>query len=316
MVEAEAGVQRAGMSHYEVARCLPGYAAGTLDDEQRRRVQAHLAEGCEACLQEVFRRPVGQTRPAPPPAPAVRDAQERSTASVVGGVLLALILATGVTAGLLVRERHLRTTTIGETLARVSEAVRAETELRDRLVVAKTVLRTQRRIADAEQAVLARGAEEAARDAAEAARDAAEASREAESLRERLQAGRRRVAQLEAELVGGRLADDVIAGEGLELRPLHPAPAFRGVNGHVLWRPSDGEMVVYANGLPGLPSGVSYEARVIVDRGRTITSRLRRRADGRAFAYLVLPASVRTVHAVEVRRATDARRVLLADAIR
>jgi len=292
-----AAMQRDGMSHDEVVRCLPGYAAGTLDDEQRRLVQGHLAEGCDACLNEVFRRPVGKARPTVP----VRDADQRSS-SLVAGVLLALILATGVTVGLLVRERSIRTTTVGETLARVSEAVRSEAELRDRLVVAKTVLRTQRRVADAEQAVLARGA--------------AEASREAEALRERLRAGRRRVAQLEAELVGGRLADDVIAGEGLELRMLHPAPLFRDVNGHVLWRPSDGEMVVYANGLPSIPSGVSYEARVIVDRGRTITSRLRRRADGRAFAYLVLPATVRNVHAVEVRRATDARRVLLADAIR
>jgi hypothetical protein len=291
-------MQRGGVSHDEVVQYLPGYAAGTLDGMQCALVQAHLATGCEACLADVFRRPVGKTRPGEPE----RVAEARSSSSAIALVLPALILATGVTAGLLVRERHLRTTTVGETLARVSEAVRVEAELRDRLIVAKTVLRTQRRIADAEQAVLARGA--------------AEASAEVESLRERLRAGHRRVAQLEAELVGGRLADDVIAGEGLELRSLLPAPPFGGVSGHVLWRPSDGEMVVYANGLPRVPAGVSYEARVIADRGRTITQRLRRRADGRAFAYLVLPPTARTVHAVEVRRATDARRVLLADSLR
>jgi hypothetical protein len=291
-------MQRGGMSHDEVVQYLPGYAAGTLSTAQCELVQAHLATGCGVCLEEVFRRPVGMARPHEPESAAPR----RSSSSAIGLVLLALILATGVTVGLLVRERHLRTTTVGETLARVGEAARAEAELRDRLIVAKTVLRTQRRIADAEQAVLARGA--------------AEASAEVESLRERLRAGHRRVTELEAELVGGRLADDVIAGEGLELRPLLPAASFGNVSGHVLWRPSDGEMVVYANGLPRLRAGVAYEARVIADRGRTITQRLRRRPDGRAFAYLVLPPSARTVHAVEVRRAADARRVLLADSLR
>jgi hypothetical protein len=44
------------------------------------------------------------------------------------------------------------------------------------------------------------------------------------------------------------------------------------------------------------------------------SSRLRRRPDGRAFAYLALPRDESTVHAVEVRRLADARRFLIADA--
>ncbi|HWP65612.1 MAG TPA: hypothetical protein VNO26_06855, partial [Candidatus Limnocylindria bacterium] len=109
-------------------------------------------------------------------------------------------------------------------------------------------------------------------------------------------------------------AHEVIAGEGLELRALRPAPPFSTVRGHVLWRPADGEMVVYAFGLPAVPAGVVYEARVIVGAGRVVTGRLQRRADGRAFAYLTLRGDGARVHAVEVRRASDARRMLIADA--
>jgi hypothetical protein len=214
--------------------------------------------------------------------------------------MLALLVAVGVAAGLVVRERELRTTSVAETLARVSEAARAQAEMRDRLLVAKAVLRTQRRVADAEQAMLARGADEAAQQAA--------------VLRDELRVRHRRLARLEAELAGGRLASEVIAGEGLELRALRPAAPFQSVRGHVLWRPADGEMVVYAFGLPAVPPDVAYEARVIVGHGRVLSSRLRRRPDGRAFAYLALPRDGSTVHAVEVRRLGDARRFLIADA--
>jgi hypothetical protein len=166
--------------------------------------------------------------------------------------------------------------------------------------VAKAVLRNQRRVANAEQEVLAQGASEAAA--------------EAQTLRDELRTRRQRLARLEAELAGGRLASDVIAGEGLELRALRAVRPFSSVSGHVLWRPADGEMVVYAFGLPAAAAGEGYEARVIVGAGRVLASRLRRRPDGRAFAYMALPRDGGVVHAVEVRRTSDARRFLVADA--
>jgi hypothetical protein len=285
-------VEATGSSHEEVAPRLSAYAAGTLDRVHARAVQAHLASGCPACLDEVFRRPVGMTRAAP-----ARRGRRRL---VVAAFMAILASVSAVATMLVVRERQLRQTRVADTLARVAEAARREAELRDRLVVAKMVLRSQRRVADTEQEILARGAEEA--------------SREAETLRQRLRAGRRRVAELEAEVAGGRLAGDVVASEGLELRSLRPTSPSHGVSGHVLWRPADGEMVVYAFGLPAAPAGVGYEARAIVGNGRELRTQLRRSSDGRAFAYLLLPPDARTVHTVEVRRMADARRLLLAEA--
>ena len=284
------------MGHDEVAASLAGYAAGTLEAHVSRVIQAHLATGCPSCLASVFDAPVGQPRPAPE---AGDELVEQWSGWAIAAILM-LVAAVGVTAGMVVRERQLRTRSVAETLARVREAAESAEELRDRLLVAKAVLRWQRRVADAEQAVLARGADEAAEEAA--------------TLREELRVRRRRLVQLEAELAGGRLASDVIAGEGLELRALRPAAPFRSVRGHVLWRPADGEMVVYAFGLPAVPPGVDYEARVIVGRGRVFNSRLSRRPDGRAFAYLALPEDGSAVHAVEVRRVSDSRRLLIADA--
>jgi hypothetical protein len=295
VVGVEHDMVPAGMSHDEVTGLLAAYAAGTLGDDEGRRVRAHLASGCAHCLASLYDAPVGAARPTGPPEAKARSSN--SARSIAVG--LTLVVAGALAAGLVVRERQLRRTTVGETLARVQEAMDQQAALRDRLLVAKTVLRSQRRVADAEQEVLARGAEEVAGEAAR--------------LRDELRAGRRRLARLEAELAGGRLSDELVAKEGLELRALRPAPPFESVSGHVLWRPADGEMIVYAFGLPAAP-GALYEARVIAGTGRVLSRRLARRRDGRAFAYLVLPAAERSVHAVEVRRVNDARRLLIADA--
>jgi hypothetical protein len=280
--------------HDEIAGDLAAYAAGTLAADRLPTVQAHLAS-CRGCLMEVFEAPVGSPRPL-----ADLAGHDRPSSSAGILMLLGLVVAIAAAGGLIARERQLRTSSVAETLARVHEAADAQAALRDRLLVAKAVLRTQRRIADAEQDDLARGADEAAQQAAD--------------LRNELRTRRARLSQLEAELAGGRLASEVIAGEGLELRALRPAAPFQTVRGHVLWRPADGEMVVYAFGLPGVPPDAAYEARAIVGHGRILGSRLRRQPDGRAFAYLALPRDGTPVHAVEVRRIGDARRFLIADA--
>jgi hypothetical protein len=290
------------LGHDEVVASLAAYAEGTLEPARTRSVQVHLATGCPSCMGALFAAPVGRPRPvvAEPEAPAGHHGPgPRSSAWGLLAVLSLLIAVAGAT-GAVMRERELRARSVAETLARVREATEIAADLRDRLLVAKAVLRWQRRVADAEQEALARGASEAEEQAA--------------TLRDELRAGRRRLADLEAELAGGRLANDVIAGEGLELRALRPAAPFRSVRGHVLWRPADGEMVVYAFGLPAVPAGVAYEARVIIGPGRVLSSRLRRRPDGRAFAYLALPRDGAEVFAVEVRRISDARRLLIADA--
>ena len=150
------------MGHEAVAADLAAYAAGTLDSARLGIVRAHLITGCAACLASVFEAPVGLPRPAPEVRGKV---VERSPISAIL-VVLALVAAIGVAAWLIARERQLRTSSVAETLARVREAAETTEDLRDRLLVAKAVLRSQRRVADAEQAVLARGADEAAEEAA------------------------------------------------------------------------------------------------------------------------------------------------------
>lgn len=282
------------MGHDEIVASLSAYAAGTLAATECAAVQEHLATGCRRCLALVFEAPVGKARPERP----ARNPPRRSSWATIAGV--SAVVALGVAAGLVVRERQVGSHRVAEVLARVGDAARTEATLRDRLLVAKAVLRNQRRVTDAEQEVLAQGALEAAA--------------EAETLRDELRTRRQRLARLEAELAGGRLAGDVIAGEGLELRALKAVRPFSSVSGHVLWRPADGEMVVYAFGLPAAQAGEGYEARVIVGAGRVLASRLRPHPDGRAFAYLALPRGGGVVHAVEVRRISDARRFLIADA--
>jgi hypothetical protein len=283
------------VGHDEIVASLAAYAEGTLEPARTRAVQLHLAGGCPSCVGALFAAPVGLARPATEEG---ARAGRSSAWAIAGG--LAFLVAVAVGSGAVVRERELRTRSVAETLARVREATEIAADLRDRLLVAKTTLRLQRRVADAEQEVLARGADEAEQEAA--------------TLREQLRAGQRRLANLEAELAGGWLANDAIAGEGLELRALRPAAPFRSVRGHVLWRPADGQMVVYVFGLPAVPPDVAYEARVIIGPGRTLSSRLRRRADGRAFAYITLPRDGAAVYSVEVRRTSDALRLLIADA--
>jgi hypothetical protein len=284
------------LGHDEIVASLAAYAEGRLERARTRAVQLHLATGCPSCVGALFAAPVGLARPAG----IEHDAPvRRSSAWAVAGVL-ALLAAVAVASGVVVRVRELRSRSVAETLARVHEATEMAADLRDRLLIAKATLRWQRRVADAEQEALARGADEAEQEAA--------------TLREELRAGKRRLANLEAELASGRLANDAIAGEGLELRPLRPAAPFRSVRGHVLWRPADGQMVVYVFGLPAVPPDVAYEARVIIGPGRTLSSPLRRRADGRAFAYITLPRDGVAVYSVEVRRTSDARRLLIADA--
>jgi hypothetical protein len=294
------------LGHDEIVASLAAYAEGTLEPARTRTVQLHLATGCPGCVASLFAAPVGLERPVMAEPQHEERAARRSSVWTVAGALALLAAVAGASGAVVreralrMRERELRTRSVAETLARVREATEIAADLRDRLLVAKATLRWQRRVADREQEALARGADEA--------------EQQAETLREELRAGKRRLANLEAELAGGRLANDAIAGEGLELRELRPAAPFRSVRGHVLWRPADGEMVVYAFGLPAVPPDVSYEARVIIGPGRTLSSRLRRRSDGRAFAYLTLPRDGAYVYSVEVRRTSDARRLLIADA--
>ena len=59
------------VTHDHLRMLLPRYAAGTLGRDQVEGVQSHLATGCTACLNELFRLPVGMPREASPRPPAI-----------------------------------------------------------------------------------------------------------------------------------------------------------------------------------------------------------------------------------------------------
>jgi hypothetical protein len=88
------------VTHDEVRRLLPGYAAGTIDDAAADAVRRHIAEGCLDCLHAVFARPVGTPSPpvavvppvAPSPMPLPRRVR-RPWATIALGVVVGAAVA-------------------------------------------------------------------------------------------------------------------------------------------------------------------------------------------------------------------------------
>lgn len=64
-----------GVTHEDLRTLLPRYAGGLLTMAEAETVRAHLASGCTACLDVLYRMPVGMPRtveePSPPPAASV-----------------------------------------------------------------------------------------------------------------------------------------------------------------------------------------------------------------------------------------------------
>jgi len=98
------GIRAEHVTHDEVRRLLPGYAAGTIDDAAADAVRRHIAEGCLECLHEVFARPVGTPSPpvavAPPVAPSpmplpprVRRPRATIAAGIIVGAAVAAVVA-------------------------------------------------------------------------------------------------------------------------------------------------------------------------------------------------------------------------------
>jgi hypothetical protein len=88
------------VTHDEVRRLLPGYAAGTIDDAAADAVRRHIAEGCLECLHEVFARPVGTPAPPPVVAPSVAPSPmplppraRRPRAAITAGIIVGAAVA-------------------------------------------------------------------------------------------------------------------------------------------------------------------------------------------------------------------------------
>lgn len=75
------------MTCTEIEPELVGYHFGTLDDEQRRRVEEHLVE-CSACVRAFveLKRAIETSEEAPAPSPAARAKLRRAVARELDGV--------------------------------------------------------------------------------------------------------------------------------------------------------------------------------------------------------------------------------------
>jgi hypothetical protein len=134
---------------------------------------------------------------------------------------------------------------------------------------------------DALERDLAAAKAEAARQA-DAARIVAE---EGAPVKRELEAAQQRIASLtwmlrQREVEAQRQAtstetDETLRGlassPGLELLSLRAVPPFQDVRGHVLWRPGDDVLRLYAFDLPPLPEGGSYRVRVGMNGGELET---------------------------------------------
>jgi hypothetical protein len=249
------------VSHDELRALVPSYAAGELAAAQAEVVRSHIADGCAACLQEVYRHPVGSLRR---PLAKGAGAPAHRPWMVAGA---ALLFALAVLASAVWRIDRLSR----DLVASRFEAGRAAEDraVRDRLGA---------HIGELEAALTAARAE--ARASAEVARAGAGVDAELEDalgatqarvddLTRRLQGREREFARLEAALDSERTRHDLLGTPGVRVLRLEPAAPFREPRGHVLWHPERDEMVLYAFALPPSAGSVGYRVRLRLDQGGT-----------------------------------------------
>jgi len=259
------------VTHDEVRPRLAAYAAGDLDAVAAEEIRAHLASGCESCLQELFGRPVGLPRavpeppaPAPPsaPAPVASDAAPPARGLVVAVVVLLAALAA--TVGWMVVELRARDA------AHRAEATRTAREL--------AAAERARAAAQARAATLDRDVAELRDSLAQAAQ--APAPPDDPGLHEELDSARGRIAALTQalhrhtrELAANSSTEAVreaVEAPDIELIRLGPVAPFRDVRGHALWHPGAERILVYAYGLPPLRDGGRYRVDVELADGRRL----------------------------------------------
>ncbi len=127
----------ANVSHDEIRRLLPGYAAGTIDDAGAGVVRQHIADGCLDCLGDVFSRPVGEPEmpvvaPAPPAPIIVEPSPARRSRIVTVSIFVAAIVAAVVTGGVR-REKRVSETERASERAVLRDLTALRTTLADRL---------------------------------------------------------------------------------------------------------------------------------------------------------------------------------------
>jgi hypothetical protein len=309
-----------GVTHDDLHALLPRYAAGELDERDAIVVRAHLASGCTACLDAVFRPhppSSGNARPAaavalPGSAPPARAA--RRLAIGLGVVALVLAVASGwLLARLRVRD--------GERRSAIERAAAAAARAEEGLAAASRAREELEARLRAAEAARTQGAAEAAAAAAEAAAARAAVDAGAEDAGRRLAEAEERVGRLgralrarEAEirrlLAGAELPalGDLAATPGVQVLHLAAPDGLPGARGHALWHPARDRIVLWVF---DLPTPARYRVRVRLDDGMTAAGPLLgMRPDGQAATVIELGVRAARLRRLEVVREPHDVRVL------
>ena len=300
-----------GVSHEEVRRFLPRYAAGDLSSADADAVRAHLAGGCAGCLAEVFRHPVGL------PVPARRTGRTRARrpalwrhafrpaivaawglGSIVGviGVLafLPAVRMGGRDGGPLVEAERFRAVETAR-MALTARVERLERE-RDRAEI---------------EADRQAEAVKAANEASAALRRQLESAAAAPALVEPGAVGPgRQLERLLGSVDARRVFDRLTSLPGVELLRLTAVAPYEEVRGHVLWHPALPDVAVYAFGLPPPPDSALYRVRLVDTDGVVEEAAAFRPAPGGDIALPVRMGGRIGLRTVEVVCDPDATPVL------
>jgi hypothetical protein len=305
------------VTHDELRSLLAPYAAGTLPPADAEALRGHLATGCTACLDALFRLPVGLPRVAadevPPPAvPIVAAPPARPRG---GGWLLAIVLLTALAANLIwmVRERA----ELRRTQAEVDDVgMRLDAAQHERDAFSDRLESRGRELADARASARDSAAryEEERRVADETRsnldRDLAAAQARVDLLTRGVQRRDREIERLASGTDDGAAVRELLVTPGLQLLRLEAVRPFREGRGHALWHPARDVVVVYAFGLPGLPSGEGYRIRVSADGADAQARSFQPGLHGEATITIRLGAEAGTLREVAITRDASEEPVL------
>ncbi len=217
-------------THEEIQADLPLFALGSLDPEERRAIDQHLAAGCDSCERElrVWREVVGMVSLDAPPA----------AAPTLKAELLARVRAkapTPAARGTVARRRIGWAVPLAiAAVALLAFAVEREVAWRNASARQADVLAAMERQLDA-----ARG----------------DLGRASASLAER----EKDVASLRAALSGAEESLAILQARGLRLVALKETKDAPPAEGHILLSPPAGRALFYAFDLPAVPTDKAYE---------------------------------------------------------
>jgi len=255
------------VTHDELRSRLGAYAAATLDTAEAEPVRAHLADGCPACLNELYRLPVGLPAQAPAaPAPDPDASRVRPTVWSIVSVLALLMLAAGLSAGVRAFRRH--DATLRAQAERAAARARVTARERDQLV--RRVQAGERELWAARAAAERQAAEVSATTQArigELERDLAVAESRIDTLTHDVARRETEIDRLLAGVEEGRTLHELLSSPGAELLRLEPVAPYRDARGHLLWHPGHAAALLYAFDLPA-NRGVRYRVHLLVDGDR------------------------------------------------